>query len=321
MKLPPWGALSQEHQVLANLGGPIPDWQGEAKDFYELFNDVKAEIANHIWPEFDASSLTWRGDAADFAEEMTKVELQIAVEQIQKANVLDRLPDTPHYNGSNEKKNHLWHFRVEDELRADKDKQTPFEFSATGKPGANFVFYDDRVNPDSFNKAFVTAGARKIHTLFRFKPIFARTRAYQAAMILGITDYKWHLAEYATHAGLHPSIISGHSLQGILMNAAVMENWLDVIDIDSARWDALAQFAVDFGDRRVMAGVHHLTDNIASWVLALRLIPRSFRHANKIEEFARFAITKKSLVYRTIQNNFHKHPELTQPLKLLNKYF
>jgi hypothetical protein len=320
MRLPPWGVLSQEHQSLADLSGPIPDWQGDARDYYSLFDEVRVEIANHIWPEFDTSTLKWRGDAQDFADDMTKAELRIAVEEIQKANVLTRLPDTPHYTGTNARKDHMWHFRVEDRLAPDKDGLSPFELSACGKGGANFIFYDNRVNPDSFSKAFITAGGRKIETLFCYKAIFARPRAYQAATIFGISDYKWHVANLFTHAGLHPSIISGHSLQGILMNAAVLESWLDVIDIDAVRWDTLAQYAVDFGDRRVMAGVHHLTDNIASWVLALRLIPRSFRHANKIEEFARFAITQKSLVYRIIKDNFPRHTELDRPLSLLNKY-
>lgn len=93
----------------------------------------------------------------------------------------------------------------------------------------------------------------------------------------------------------------------------MLEGWLDIIDVHAARGDAQTQFAADFGDRRVIAGIHYPTENIASWILAIRLIPKAFRHAEAIERFARVTITKKSAVPRLIQNTFPRHPELAGP--------
>jgi hypothetical protein len=61
---------------------------------------------------------------------------------------------------------------------------------------------------------------------------------------------------------------------------------------------------VDWGDRRVFAGVHYMTDNIASWTLARRLIPFLFRsNAHEVENFAVQAISRHSQVFADIVKN------------------
>src|SRR4051794_30412090 len=104
MKLPPWGVLSQEYQPIADLTAPIPDWRGDPKPYYDTFDAGGGDMASHIWPQYDTASMKWHGGAEAFADDMTKTELQIAIERFQKADVLSRVPDTPHYTGTNPKK-------------------------------------------------------------------------------------------------------------------------------------------------------------------------------------------------------------------------
>ena len=61
---------------------------------------------------------------------------------------------------------------------------------------------------------------------------------------------------------------------------------------------------VDWGDRRVFAGVHYMTDNIASWTLARRLIPHLFKHPQQVEDLAVQAITRQSRVFSDIVQHF-----------------
>jgi len=82
------------------------------------------------------------------------------------------------------------------------------------------------------------------------------------------------MGAHGTHTGTHPSLISGHSIQGILLSRMVLEFWLqnneiEKFDKNDIQIKSLAQYAVNFGDRRVFAGVHYPSDNNASWFVAL----------------------------------------------------
>ena len=78
------------------------------------------------------------------------------------------------------------------------------------------------------------------------------------------------------------------------------------------------QYAVDFGDRRVFAGVHYPSDNLASWVAVLRLIPWVFsQNGGFLVDFIRTAIIEQSAVYRLMQDTFPRHDALSSPLAYL----
>jgi hypothetical protein len=63
------------------------------------------------------------------------------------------------------------------------------------------------------------------------------------------------------------------------------------------------QYAVDFGDRRVMAGVHYPSDNLGSWLLALDLIPRVCSPDTGAEVKRRIwtAISARSVIFRILK--------------------
>ncbi|WP_353959298.1 phosphatase PAP2 family protein [Paeniroseomonas aquatica] len=118
---------------------------------------------------------------------------------------------------------------------------------------------------------------------------------------------------------LTSSTFSGHCLQGIVAGCAVFEVWQHNNLLRSADSAAcLAQFSVDIGDRRVFAGVHYPTDNVASWILAMNLIPHIFKEPEPILKFAKFAITERSHVYKELQKRATATVALTKPIAALD---
>jgi hypothetical protein len=94
-----------------------------------------------------------------------------------------------------------------------------------------------------------------------------------------------------------PSMCSNHCLQGMVGVGGVYEDF-HARGI-SFNPDALKQFAVDIGDRRVMAGIHYPSDNLSSWILVLSLAPLAYRDAT-VKNFLWDAIEHRSVIYRRI---------------------
>jgi hypothetical protein len=192
------------------------------------------------------------------------------------------------------------------------------------KPAENIGDYDRTLTALERKRAVdVTAHAfggtygigAKISGMFWIKAQLLRPRPYQAAMLVGRDDLVVEIGKTAFHSAM----MSGHALQGILLACSVYEDWLDQYQPPSTeRLAALAQYAVDWGDRRVFAGVHYPTDNISSWGLALSLIPHVFRHQAQILPFARAAIIEKSRIYKIIREDFTGKDALKAPLEFLD---
>ncbi len=315
MRLPPYGVLSNEYKAVLS-SEPMSDWHGTADQYRKFIRKMRRDIKASIWPAYDRRRGKWKGAAKSFAEAATKAELQICIERFQKPRVLDELPQACASLPKPFRQNHLWHFRVEDGL----EHEAPYlKMLASKSPVSNFMFYDPGYDPAAFTAFFLGEARRKIHGLFDFKPYFARPRPHQTAMIFGLDKFQTRIAKTGRHSGLHPALISGHCVQGLLLSCLVYEHWLDTDTVDASRVRQLASYAVDFGDRRVFAGVHYPTDNIASWVLALRMIPRAYRHADTILRFALDAITTHSIVYATVRETFPNHKSLRHSLRLLDE--
>lgn len=315
MQLPPYGLLSNEYQV-ALSDKPMLDWQGSSAQYQRFIKEMRRDIATHIWPAYDYRRGKWKGAASEFAEAATKAELKICIDRFQRAGILERYPQACDSLPEPFRRNHLWHFRVED----GQEHQEPFLDALASKTSINnYLYYDPSYDPDVFVSVFLGQARRKIHGLFDFKPYFARPRPHQVASIYGLDKFQTRIAEIGRHTGLHPALISGHSVQGILLSSLVLETWLDAGEPSRESTEQLGWYAVDLGDRRVFAGVHYPTDNIASWILSLRLIPRAYRHTDKILSFALNAITQKSLVYQVITETFSGNKNLRHSLKLLEK--
>jgi hypothetical protein len=87
-----------------------------------------------------------------------------------------------------------------------------------------------------------------------------------------------------------------------------------------AREASLAQYMVDIGDRRVFAGVHYPSDNIASWIMALSLMPEVYADPVRIEGFVRKAIFERSRVFQMISAAYFTDPRASSVANLLALY-
>jgi hypothetical protein len=101
-------------------------------------------------------------------------------------------------------------------------------------------------------------------------------------------------------SSITPSMCSGHCLQGVLEVGGALERLLDDhIPLNLDKLLAICQWAVDIGDRRVMAGVHYPSDNICSWLLFLRMADFVF-HRPDIKRIMGFAIAHRSFVFKEL---------------------
>ncbi len=340
-QLPPYGVVDNSIKPRKNQG-PMDHWNGTPAEYHSLVDSLLVEISNSIWPIYNVAESKWEGDAKTFMMEATRFEIQLMMRCFQVNEILEKQPNYVGIIPDNYKRNHRWHFSIEDNLRKSAgtlpvshhvastppedsyaDWQSAYSLideigSHQGQIGMNYICYDPDSNPLRVSESFYNALANKTRGLYDFKERLQRPRPYQAALLVGEPDFEHEVARYGIHKGAHPSCISGHCYQGILIACAALEDWISEGSDSELRVQRLAQFAVDFGDRRVFAGVHYPTDNIASWIVCLGFIPRIFKDPVRISKFVADAIRDNSEVYKIVTQQFSDHPSLSLSLKLLN---
>lgn len=311
--LPPYGIFPRFHESIAQDSEMMPDWQRDKTDpearqraFLAWRQDMRTILSDTLWPYFNRASKKWTGKANTHAHSTTGLEIDLMVQHFQgvesQLDIKPSLCSTPEFGGT-----HLEQFRVED---------------APSQPaGINLRDYVCSLSEEQFLRArniINQAYQRKLRSLFWLKREFVRPRPYQCALIFGHDQFKYEVAYSATHS----SFYSGHCLEGILFSAAVAEVWgKDEELFDSEARTALMRYAVDFGDRRVFAGVHYPSDNIASWYLAINLIPHVFENPAPIHQFVVDAITHHSAVYKLASSEFVNHSALQSAVHLLENSF
>jgi len=316
LQFPPYGIMDNDY--LKNLGSknlaaspaePVvpPDFQPEVCDSEERerlwigFRELTlGEIADAIWPVWDEAHRRWSGMASKTMHVLTCADLMILL----RLRVGPRLPINSMPSSKARAINcptHLAYFKEEDQAKI-------FD---------SYAYYDRTLDPkfaSIFSGAFFAGmDAKCSSTQLQFKRRLQRPRAYQVALLMGIEEFNLEEAS----SSMTPSMVSGHSLQGLLGTGAVMEQIIKLgITFDEDNWQALRQYAVDIGDRRVMAGVHYPSDNLASWIVFMRLAPHVFRNG-EVKNHLWQAITEQSLVYRHIHES---ESDAYRPgLELLNK--
>ena len=111
-------------------------------------------------------------------------------------------------------------------------------------------------------------------------------------MLLGETDFFYASAKSADT----PSLVSGHCLQGVIGGCTAFFKLEPHLNAVAQSKEFLQQLTVDPGDRRVFAGVHYPSDNIASWYCALRLCSNLFGDEGKnVKDFLWGAINRSSV--------------------------
>lgn len=337
MRMNPFGTLHAWQTP--DLGDPYEKFSafnGSDAEYRQILDSWYSEVQEAIWPLW-TEHCDWDGKAADTADDGTRAELTVCLDAFQRSGLLRRLPNSIESGVAEaNKRDHLWHFRAEDaKYFAKGDEFLPkvdqsFDWHASKDVGLNFQAYSTSSISKEFGDVFWGDRHSRQPAFMSIKNQFQRPRPWTVAMMFGLRDFAWHRADGLTHTGIHPAFPSGHCYQGIVHSANALAHWWARSDGSNhdkplakptnANLDALKQYAVDWGDRRVFAGIHYPTDNIASWVLAVRLLPQMYDHGDELASFAKSAIMEKSEVYRIIQQEFHKHEELHPALDLLNKY-
>lgn len=336
MSLAPFGELHDEYKGrLRGLYSPPENWpDGQEAVFKTELSKWLDQVKDAIWPAWEGG--VWVGDAATNMEAATRAELSLAVQLYHGGGdakgVLAEIPQIPHAPDGRPR-DHEWHYKIEDALILDtKDaigkiidgEQPSFEYRASRSIGSNYLVYDPGFDNGQFDGlgGMFWKRMRSIEPpIWDIKQHLQRPRPWTAATGLGVDGFRWVVAGgfYVTHTGVHPSLLSGHCIQGILGGCNVFDSLLsDNVTFDGDRKRALQKYMVDWGDRRVFAGVHYMTDNIGSWTLARRLIPYLFRNPDEVEALAVEAISQHSRVCQDIIKHF---PADSPAKEMLLEYF
>lgn len=338
MALAPYGVLHQDYKKRFDREGaidqPPPAWpEDKDAEFKDLMQAWIKEVQDSIWPSWENG--TWVGAAAADMEARTCKELKLMVKLYQggegNPDTLSSIPAIP--PGPNGQRfDQEWHFRVEDALvhqlkRAtialSEEREPPLVYRASRDIGSNYLLYDPDIDISTIDAAegghFWKRQGDIRPPISRIKFLFQRPRPWTTAAGMGVDDFRWVIAGgfHASHTGMHPSFISGHCIQGMLGGCSVLDAWLSSgEEIPGHRLRAIQKYMVDWGDRRVFAGVHYPTDNIGSWTLLRQLTANLFQNAERIEEFVVSAITQHSQVFSDVVEHFDSdHPARTMLLK------
>lgn len=248
------------------------------------------EIKEILWPEYKPESQEWEGASIAMMEPLTIAdhEVMAKIQSDQGGLEFERPVRSPVRSAAAPIQRDL--FVLEDKERFGEayshyDKTLPQELSVETINGLR-------------NQAMLSK-VSSVSSQFKF--FLQRPRPYQTAVTLQRADFKYLFAESADT----PSMCSGHCLQGILAVGGILERILTDNAFEQVRASphsltALCQWAVDLGDRRVMAGVHYPSDNLASWLIFLRLADRVYFHQD-VKLMLWNAIKSQSYVYSQIE--------------------
>jgi hypothetical protein len=301
---PPYGIMNNE--FLKNLGAPFllaspgepevpPDFQplpacpgiSREQQWRALRKEMLELMCDAVWPIWDEEHLRWHGLARENMLALTLADLEI-LSKLRTGHAVLALNTVP--DAKPRAINCPLHFAF-------------FKQEDPGNIFQSYAFYDrtlDTKLPQVFADAFFAGLAAKCSsTQLQFKTRFQRPRAYQVAVLLRKPEFNQEEAL----SSMTPSMISGHSIQGMIGVGAVMERILESsMSFSDDSWQALRQYAVDIGDRRVMAGVHYPSDNLGSWIVLMRLANGIFRNG-RVKKLLWQAIEGQSLIYRLVRSS------------------
>jgi hypothetical protein len=286
--LPPWGLMDDPSQV--GIGEHIPlDWYetdwASPNDFPSRDRsvwrtwvaEIVKDISDNLWPTYDPQSPNrWQTlQVKDLLE--ADFTVFSVLSEIFNLPISGRYPTQVLHSAA----------------FAEEDTAIPL--------GSNYKVYDPNHSDRFYEElpGILAAGiGNKLGTLsLQLKQAFQRPRAYQVAFLQN-RAFSWHWASTAST----PSLVSGHCMQGIIGGCAAWVALNDAIKSVQGTREIFEQFVIDIGDRRVFAGVHYPSDNLASWYVAMKLIPRVFLSTEKGLEPHKFLwrAIQRSLVYKAI---------------------
>lgn len=269
----------------------------------------ESELRDYVWPQFDPLKREWIGAAARSAIRVSEEDLSLI--QLMQGNLWLPIASPVPAPASN-----IRLFRDEDvpadELQcgvingAFKSGATVFEYVPADKGKLAEILAIDMSGGEHRRLA--------VAALLHLKEAFQRPRPHQTAYLLGHPTYAYRRASTAAT----PSIPSGHSFEALVSGTiAYVKN---LAAMPPGAISSFQQYLVDVGDRRVFAGVHYPSDNIASWYCALSICEALFpaTQIDTARDFMWRCIRERSVVYRTLLRDASALPALRSRLDWLH---
>jgi hypothetical protein len=305
--IPPYGHMNAPFMrdvLTREVPERFKDVDGRAptpSNWNALVESLIDDIASFLWPRFNRVTQEWIGNSVDAAMSLTIADLQLMRKAPLRTLLLAQVEGRGHPRSS---VTHLEMFLAEDEVT----------------PGVKYERYDPDLAAeilaklqDSMHKSLVAFGPAPL----RFKQHLQRPRPYQMTFLLD-DAFTYQFAKSA----VTPSLVSGHCLQAAIAGCSAFAELQTKLSLVHGATELLKKLMVDFGDRRVFAGVHYPSDNISSWYVALRLCDGLFGPiSDEIRAFLWDAITKHSKVYAAMKAEVDTDPSsaFRRPLQELQR--
>jgi PAP2 superfamily len=282
-RLPPYGYMN-EHWMYdvrtrrVPVGFRVGGAPANEAVYIKWLEGTVDDIAQFLWPRFDQSTGTWVGSAAATAWELTEVDLDLM--RTLRTKLTERAP----CRDPSLAESHKSFFLVED-TESMPDTVFKYESALPASTAADLK--------TAIGKGLGEFGPAPL----RFKEYFQRPRPYQTAFILNREfAYEW------AKSAVSPALISGHAIQGVIAGTRGYVSCLRTLALTAGATENLMQWCIDVGDRRVFAGVHYPSDNLASWYIAL-LICDNYVFGELRQEARAFIAEaiRRSAVYQAVK--------------------
>lgn len=320
---PPYGHISRDYRLKADQLAVPPKFRvagrpGSTAEWVAYLDTEVRLMADFLWPQWDRAAGTWVGSARDSMRALTLADLGLMkslAEQLQleasfpvpaPAPAAASSSPVPVTKPKGLERSHLDLFYAED--RSARPTLAVYLPKLEAGPLAEV----DKSVLDWLD------GYGEAHIFFKLR--FQRPRPYQMSYLLGAAadDYVYRFGASA----VTPALISGHAFSGLLVRCgALLDNRL-LIERQLHGLSAMKQYMVDIGDRRVFAGVHYPSDNLASWFCALRLCSHFFGSAAQDARALMWdAISLHSQVYKAMKDAVDKDSTspYAEPLRRLTQ--
>lgn len=305
--MPPWGtmctAFLEDVQTRPiPVGFAVNGVAGTLRDWDTFVQAQVDDLGDFLWPRYapgDANG-PWIGKAAKTMWSLTEIDLKVL------RTLRPKLFAPVTVAGRALPAVHRALFEKEDYDRERPAFATLAHYLENAAPELRIAVRE------AADKRFAALGPAPLRLKFDFQ----RIRPHQAAAMLGQEplDNEW------AKSGVTPALVSGHALQGLIgFGGALLDKRRALTDI-AGGVEGMLQMMVDYGDRRVMAGVHYPSDNAASWLIAMRLCPLLYGQAAGFMKSALWqAVEQRSVVYRAIVAHASSDPNYKRIVEELQK--
>lgn len=305
---PPYGRMVAEFEERLGSGGPPVDWRS-ATSWTTWRDKLENLIAAVLWPTYDFGSLTWRGAAFPRIHGLTTADFHLleSLRPVLKTYVPNQAKPITHFEM----------FQLEDHAEDKVEREAGVDRGVDRTLRSYLEGRADQSIIDTLAQWIEAGMMRKAGSLpVQIKRHLQRPRAFQVSDSLGKSWFTHHQALQSPS----PSMISGHAFKGCTLGIAGFYH-ATALGCTPPVFDALSRLTVDFGDRRVFAGVHYPSDNLGSWIAAMLICEHVCADGGRLgRDFLWRAISTNSTVYGSIAEAIGKNlaPDHKPAFALLN---